>query len=70
MSRIKDRVARLEASCSGSWRLIVVAGPVGLDVDAALAACDIARDGRDLTVVVGKPKGADTILSVDGVLVG
>lgn len=55
MTRIKERLARLEGALIGAGRLIVAQCGVGQDVDMLLAAHGVEPAGADLLVIVRKP---------------
>lgn len=66
MSRIRERVARLEGSLTGAGRLIVLLCGRGADADAALAERQVIPESSDLLVVVRKPGTLDAKVLIDG----
>ncbi len=63
---MKARLARLETVHDSTARVIVIDGPEGIDVDAALSARAITATGRDLVVVIAKPATPPVCVTVDG----
>ncbi len=63
---LRARLARLETAQDGTARVIVIDGPKGLNVDAALSARAIIATGRDLVVVIAKPATSPIGVTVDG----
>ncbi|WP_428968796.1 hypothetical protein ACQR50_14145 [Sphingomonas sp. Xoc002] len=55
MTRIRERVARLEGALIGASRLIVAQCGAAQDVDALLAAHGVEPAAADLLVIVRKP---------------
>lgn len=55
MTRIKERLARLEGALVGAGRLIIAQCGASQDVDALLAAHGVEPAAADLLVIVRKP---------------
>lgn len=55
MTRIRERLARLEGALIGAGRLIVAQCGKGQDVDALLTAHGVEPAAADLLVIVRKP---------------
>lgn len=55
MTRIRERLARLEGALIGAGRLIVAQCGKGQDVGALLAAHSVEPAAADLLVIVRKP---------------
>ncbi|WP_267434094.1 hypothetical protein [Sphingomonas sp. GM_Shp_1] len=55
MTRIRERLARLEGALIGAGRLIVAQCGKGQNVDALLAAHGVEPAAADLLVIVRKP---------------
>ncbi len=69
MSRIKERVARLENELTGDGRLIVISGPGTMDVTRELGTRGITAGGRDLVVTVNKLTETPICVTIDGTLI-
>lgn len=67
MSRIKERVARLEGALTGNGRLIVLLCGEGADANAALTERHVIPRPSDMLVVVHKPRPCIAAITIDGV---
>ncbi|WP_298090029.1 hypothetical protein [uncultured Sphingomonas sp.] len=69
MSRIKERVARLENGLAGDGRLIVISGPGTMDVTRELGTRGITTAGHDLVVTVNKLAETPICVTIDGAMI-
>jgi hypothetical protein len=65
---MKARLARLETLDEGAARVIVIAGPKGLNVERELRDQAITAAQRDLVVVIAKPEASPIGTTVYGKL--
>lgn len=66
MSRIRERVARLENELAGGGRLIVISGPGTMDITRELGARGITAGGHDVVVSVNKLTETPICVTIDG----
>jgi hypothetical protein len=67
MNMLRKRIERLEViDGAGAERIIVAVGPEGLDAHAILAEHGVVARPNDLVVLINKPVGAETRVTVDG----